>query len=92
MRTAGVAQLKARLSEYLARVRAGDEVLVTDRGRPVAKLVPATSADDRLIELERQGLARIGSMELPPGFLDSPLPESEQSVTGALIEDRRQGR
>ena len=37
---AGVAQLKAGLSGYLERVKAGQEVLVTDRGRPVAKLVP----------------------------------------------------
>jgi prevent-host-death family protein len=40
MESAGVAQLKARLSEYLSRVKAGEEVLVTDRGRPIARLVP----------------------------------------------------
>ncbi|MGH3144697.1 MAG: type II toxin-antitoxin system prevent-host-death family antitoxin [Rubrobacter sp.] len=33
-------ELKARLSEYLLRVRAGEVVLVTDRGKPVARLVP----------------------------------------------------
>ena len=36
---AGVAQLKAGLSRYLERVKAGHEVLVTDRGQPVAKIV-----------------------------------------------------
>jgi prevent-host-death family protein len=40
MATAGVAQLKASLSRYLARVKAGEELVVTERGRPVAKLVP----------------------------------------------------
>lgn len=40
MESAGIAELKARLSEYLSRVEAGEEVLVTDRGRPVAWLVP----------------------------------------------------
>ena len=35
--------MKARLSEYLARVKAGEEVLVADRGRPVARLVPVGS-------------------------------------------------
>lgn len=36
----GIRELKARLSEYVERVAAGDDVVVTDRGRPVARLVP----------------------------------------------------
>ncbi|MGB3683875.1 MAG: type II toxin-antitoxin system prevent-host-death family antitoxin, partial [Rubrobacteraceae bacterium] len=64
MKSAGVTDLKAWLSEYLARVKSGEEVLVTDRGRPVARLVPVgveTIADDeaettRLREMEREGL------------------------------------
>jgi prevent-host-death family protein len=34
-----VGRLKARLSEYLRRGRAGDDVVITDRGKPVARLV-----------------------------------------------------
>lgn len=88
----GVAQLKARLSEYLARVRAGEEVVVTDRGRPVAKLVPAAGADERLLELERQGLVRIGTGKLPDDFWDAPLPDLGGSALEALLEERREGR
>ncbi|HEX9668633.1 MAG TPA: type II toxin-antitoxin system prevent-host-death family antitoxin, partial [Thermoanaerobaculia bacterium] len=40
MRTAGVAELKAKLSEHLDRVKRGEEVLITERGQPIAKLVP----------------------------------------------------
>ena len=40
MKKAGLAELKARLATYLKRVKAGDEVLITERGQPVAKLVP----------------------------------------------------
>jgi prevent-host-death family protein len=36
----GIRELKAHLSEYVARVAAGEEVVVTDRGRPVARVVP----------------------------------------------------
>jgi prevent-host-death family protein len=36
----GVRELKAKLSEYLGRAAAGEELVVTDRGRPVARLVP----------------------------------------------------
>ena len=38
MRSVGIRELKNRLSEYLRRVRAGEEVLVTDRGEVVAEL------------------------------------------------------
>jgi prevent-host-death family protein len=36
----GIRELRGRLSDYLARVRAGDEVVVTDRGEAVARIVP----------------------------------------------------
>jgi prevent-host-death family protein len=36
----GVRELKLHLSQYLARVRAGATVTVTDRGKPVARLEP----------------------------------------------------
>ena len=93
MVVAGVAQLKAKLSEYLARVRAGEEVLITEHGRPVAKIVAAGSADERLDELERQGILRRGSGTIPDGFFDLPRPsDPEGSVLAALIEERREGR
>ena len=45
-----VSELRAHLSEWLAKVKAGDEVVVTDRGVPVARLVPldSTSLIERL--------------------------------------------
>ena len=47
----GVKELRNNLSRYLDRVRDGDEVVVTDRGRAVARLVPvgAERVLDRLI-------------------------------------------
>ena len=58
MIVAGVAELKAKLSEYLARVRGGEEVLVTEHGRPVARIVGTESAEKRIADLERRGLIR----------------------------------
>jgi prevent-host-death family protein len=52
MERADVAQLKARLSDYLARVQHGEEVLVLQRGKPIARIIPidhsALSSDDDL--------------------------------------------
>lgn len=46
----GIRELRADLSKWVARVRKGDEVVVTDRGTPVARLVPAKERPlDRLI-------------------------------------------
>ena len=96
-RTAAVSELKAGLSAYLARVKAGEEVVVTDRGTPVAKLVPIPPDEDpemqRLRRLEAQGLLRIGTGKLPPDFWDWPRPvDPGDSVLKALLEDREHGR
>ena len=47
----GVKQLRDHLAEWLAAVQRGTEVTVTDRGKPVARLIPAKglSAYDRLV-------------------------------------------
>lgn len=101
MESAGVADLKARLSEYLARVKSGEEVLVTDRGRPVARLVPVgveTIADDeaetaRLTAMEREGLVRLGSGRLPEGFFEKERPEDPDGLlVEAALEEREKGR
>ena len=51
IKTAAVAELKAHLSRLLRRVKAGDEILVTERGVPVARIVPVPPVgDERLRE------------------------------------------
>ena len=45
MKTANVSSLKARLSAYLQAVREGEEVLVCDRNKPVARIVPCRLSD-----------------------------------------------
>ena len=50
----GVRELKDNLSRYLARVKVGEEVVVTEHGRPVALLVPR-SRPDWLAELMAAG-------------------------------------
>lgn len=93
----GIAELKARLSEYLARVQAGEEIVVADRGRPVARLVspvPYTASEEdlRLLDLQRRGLMRMGSGVLPDDFWDLERPEdTEATVRAALEAERSEG-
>ena len=53
----GVRELHDRLSEYLERVEGGGEILVTRRGRPVARL--SGLGERPLEDLERRGLVRM---------------------------------
>jgi len=53
MESIGVRELRQHASRYLARVAAGESFEVTDRGRPVARLVPVLA--DRWEELLRSG-------------------------------------
>ncbi|MFN8619956.1 MAG: type II toxin-antitoxin system prevent-host-death family antitoxin [Chloroflexota bacterium] len=96
MKTATVTEAKNGLSALLDQVKGGHEVLITDRGIPVARLVPATPQDDddaRLARLERAGLVRRGTGVLPPELF-APLPEpvpGAPSLSEAVIEERRSG-
>ena len=82
----GVRELKNSLSSYLARVKEGEEVVVTDRGTPVARLVPIDDSTDRLARLVAAGLAtpptRPRSKEFPP------LIKARGSVSDLVAEER----
>lgn len=81
-----IADLKARLSAHLARAREGEEIIVTDRGIPVARLSPLGGTalrEGREAELARSGLARGHGAPLDAGFLDHPRPSDP---TGRSLE------
>ena len=97
MKSAAVAELKANLSKYLSHVKAGEEVLITDRGIPVAKLVAVdTRHADRsghLQDLEKAGLATIGSGKLPKGFWEWKRPADKKGrAVQSLLQERSRER
>ena len=96
MKTAAIAELKARLSEYLNRVKAGEEVLITDRGTPVARLLPVSrmkAAKEAMASMEKCGLIRYGAGRLPKEFWTMPkADDSDGLVLQALLEEREGGR
>jgi len=70
----GVAELKALLSETLAKVKAGEEVMVTEHGRPIARLVPLTATSPAVAtqELVHAGLVRAPERSLDETFWKLP--------------------
>lgn len=71
MKTANIAELKNGLSAYLAEVKRGGQVLVSERNVPFAKIVPLGLSDD--YDAEEMELVAKGLMTLPED--DSPLPD-----------------
>ena len=67
MRTAGIRELKQNASAVVAEVAAGETVTITDRGRPVARLVPIGEGSlSDLIEAGRARPARRKLSDLGP--------------------------
>lgn len=95
MKTASVTETKNRLSALLAEVRAGETIVIVDRGVPVARIEPiearADDADGRLARLERAGLVKVGRGEASISN-EPPSPPPGMSVVEALLEERRSGR
>lgn len=89
MLAVGIRELKNRLSQYLKRVGAGERVLVTERGRPVAVISPpsVTPADRRIEAMLREGVARWAGGK--PRGTPRPPRIKGPSVARAVIEGRR---
>lgn len=93
MRSVGVKMLKNKLSEYVRLATSGETVLVTDRDRVVAELVPPREqrspmvADAFLAEAVRQGWVTPPTLrdeQAPPGLPVAPL----QVLLSELAADR----
>ncbi|MEO7103139.1 MAG: type II toxin-antitoxin system prevent-host-death family antitoxin [Gemmatimonadaceae bacterium] len=95
MATTSISELKARLSAYLDIVRQGDDVLITDRGRVIARLAPiggGVSDDSRRDALIRSGRIRPATAPLPINFWAEPRPrDAEGRSLSALLDERAEG-
>ena len=98
MKKASITEAKNNLSALIDRVKSGSPVLIVDRGRPVARLEPATGphADDdsRLARLVRDGIVRPAQRAIPKAMFSTKPPRAKQGASGvrALLEERREGR
>lgn len=95
METVGVRELRRDASRWLARVRAGEAFLVTDRGRPVARLSPIAEPTGYDALLAKGGIAPGPGRELSDvlAALDADLPPGRgASVSAALAAMRADER
>ena len=91
----GVRELKAKLSEHLARVKAGATLTVTERGRPVARLVPVEEVEipAHIKAMIERGQVRWSGKRPPPPNPISPRPGTPDRPTLAeMISEGREDR
>ncbi len=96
MKTASVSETKNRLSALLDQVQRGVTILITDRGVPIARLVPSFAQGDgneRLTRLERGGLVRRGGGRRLAVIADEPPPVTNDPVDlQQMLQEDRQDR
>lgn len=85
---AGIRELKSKLSAYMRRVKAGETLVITERGKPIGRIVPISrSVPDQLELLVQAGLVRWNG-----GRLSRIAPVARitgtRSVSELLLEDR----
>ena len=86
---AGIKELKARLSAYLRQVKAGETIIITDRGKPIGRIVPMTQPVDTVIEsLQQAGLIAWSGKKLSPLAPAAPRTQGDRTVAELLLEDR----
>jgi len=93
MRSVNIGDLKNNLSRYLNEVRRGSEVVVKDRNKPIARIVPLAATGDgetELMELIAEGAVRPpkSTAAFPKSFWTERLPGTDVNVNGLVREDR----
>jgi prevent-host-death family protein len=92
MRTVGSRELKNRLGRYLGLVGKGETIIVTDRGKPVARLLPpepelekGKTVSEILKQLEAEGHLRLGTQ---PFKRIKPIRVKGKPLSQMILEDR----
>lgn len=97
MRRVPISVLKARMSEFIGRVKNGAELWVTEHRKPVARITPFAGAagggNAAMAGLVRAGIIRPGKGRMPANRLRrSPLKLKGGGLLAALLDERNSGR
>jgi prevent-host-death family protein len=82
----GIRELRQHLSRYVARTVRGESFEVTDRGRPVGRLVPPTTGEPWLDALVATGTVRPATHR--SSRFPAPATSGSGSISAALEETR----
>jgi prevent-host-death family protein len=84
----GTRELKNKLSEYLRRVKAGQTITVTERGKPIGQIVPIrASVEDRLSTMVASGVSEWNGKKIKP-YRPVAVNRSRHKVSDLVSQDR----
>ncbi|MGH2641592.1 MAG: type II toxin-antitoxin system Phd/YefM family antitoxin [Actinomycetota bacterium] len=86
VREVGIRELREHLSQFLDQVRAGHELIVTDRGTPVARII-GTSGESWLDELVAAGVVTLPEHEFDPSTFGRVTTKGD--LMGFVFDQRR---
>jgi prevent-host-death family protein len=89
METIGIRELKENLSRYMKKVKTGEKIIVTDRKKKIAIIMPLekNAKEEKIYQLIQRGVAS-WSGDKPAGIPKRIIARGK-SVSDAVIEDRR---
>ena len=94
MKQTSVSELKASLSGYLALVKKGSRIIVTERNTPIAQILPLAHGSGDLQErkeLLRKGIIEMGNGRIPKEIFEpSPIKDPSGSIRKAIQEEREE--
>jgi prevent-host-death family protein len=84
----GTRELKNRLSQYLRRVKAGETVIITERGKPVGQILPIQAdVTNRLKKLAEAGVVEWNGQPVP-SYEPKAVNRSKQLISDLVSEER----
>jgi prevent-host-death family protein len=84
----GTRELKSKLSEYMRRVKGGETILVTERGKPIGQIIPVKlTIQEKLQTVVDAGLAEWNGKKVKPGK-PVAINRSAKQISDLVMEDR----
>jgi len=89
METIGIRELKENLSRYLKKVKTGEKIILTDRKKEIAVIMPLAkkAKEEKIYQLIQRGAACWSGGK--PAGMKKRIVSRGRSVSSAVIEDRR---
>ena len=89
METIGIRELKENLGRYMKKVRAGQNIIITDRKKEIAIIMPLEKKpkEEKIYQLIRRGMVCWSGGK--PSGMSARIVSKGKSVSRAVIEDRR---
>lgn len=84
----GIRELKSKLGEYLRRVKAGETITVTERGKTIGLIIPIKpTVEERLQAMVAAGQAEWNGQKLQP-YRPKAINRSDQQLSDLIVENR----